>query len=93
MISEISFTIYIYSVYTLSSVFQELLASENAWKYAWNWVFYAFFFNEPDTIKHTMINAFLKVMSFYYACLSFDMQLNFQYSHFKTLLYSMIHLY
>lgn len=56
--------------------------------------FMTLFFNETDTIKHTMINAFLKGMrSFYYACLSFDMQLNFQYSHFKTMLYSMVHLY
>lgn len=52
------------------------------------------FFNETDAIKHTMINAFLKGMrSFDYACLSFDMQLNLQCSHFKTMLYSMIHLY
>lgn len=37
--------------------------------------FMPLFFNETDTIEHTMINAFLKGMrSFYYACLSFDMQ-------------------
>lgn len=46
------------------------------------------FFNEADNIKHIVINALKGMRFFHYTCLPFDMQLNFQYSYFKTMLYS-----